>query len=567
MKRWLILPLVFIMVLSMCACAGGGQGSGMSVEDMQNNLDEIQRVADENGITTVDGYPFDASRASTANTDERYPYVEFAQSMSPKEWQPYNLADSAKSYGKWMVYEFLFDRVSADEYEGRIAKSYVQEDDTHYLIEIYDYVKDSAGNAITASDVAFSYELNAKSGYAEKFEIYESAEAVDTYTVRITLNAPISTLDGFYYLFANVAIVSEAAYDENIFSKSPIGTGPYVLTEFITDSYCEFEARDDYWQTGELRSDLAKANAQTIRIDFVTDSSMRMIMLENGSSVCNPYLAATDIDAFLTGGEYEGQFNLTTFYNTQSTTLLANCSEDSIMSDINMRLACWYAIDTPSLVTALGANANSGCIVDASTAIGDYQDSWNDIESYQTEYSIEKSKEYQALAGYNGETIKILAGTFTTKKNTAQIVSEMLRQAGINTEITVVEYVVEEQTLHDSTGWDLYTTSQLDNDYTITRIYNCYSTEATWAENGVSKSFIDDPVLQEMINGCCSVDNYNVEKTGEILQYIIDNAYGYATTFQTSYVAWSKVVAKATSYYGRPEYPLLNACDYYLDGE
>lgn len=465
MKRWLILPLVFIMVLSMCACAGGGQGSGMSVEDMQNNLDEIQRVADENGITTVDGYPFDASRASTANTDERYPYVEFAQSMSPKEWQPYNLADSAKSYGKWMVYEFLFDRVSADEYEGRIAKSYVQEDDTHYLIEIYDYVKDSAGNAITASDVAFSYELNAKSGYAEKFEIYESAEAVDTYTVRITLNAPISTLDGFYYLFANVAIVSEAAYDENIFSKSPIGTGPYVLTEFITDSYCEFEARDDYWQTGELRSDLAKANAQTIRIDFVTDSSMRMIMLENGSSVCNPYLAATDIDAFLTGGEYEGQFNLTTFYNTQSTTLLANCSEDSIMSDINMRLACWYAIDTPSLVTALGANANSGCIVDASTAIGDYQDSWNDIESYQTEYSIEKSKEYQALAGYNGETIKILAGTFTTKKNTAQIVSEMLRQAGINTEITVVEYVVEEQTLHDSTGWDLYTTSQLDNDY------------------------------------------------------------------------------------------------------
>lgn len=567
MKKCLALLLVFAMALSLCACSGSEQSSGMSVEDMQNNLDEIQSIADENGITSVEDYPFDTSRTSTANTDERYPYVEFAQSMSPKEWQPYNLADSAKSYGKWMVYEFLYDRVGADEYEGRIAKSYVQEDDTHYLFEIYDYIQDSAGNAITASDVVFSYELNANSGYAEKFDIYESAEAVDTYTVRITLNAPISTLDGFYYLFANVAIVSEKAYDESLFSKSPVGTGPYVLTSFITDSYCEFEARDDYWQTDELRSDLAKANVQTIRIDFVTDSSMRMIMLENGSSICNPYLAATDIDAFLVGGEYEGQFNLTTFYSAQSTTLLANCSEDSIMSDINMRLACWYAIDTPSLVIALGSNANSGCIVDASTAIGDYQDEWNDIESYQTEYNLEKSKEYQELAGYNGETIKILAGTFTTKKNTAQIVSEMLRQAGINTEITVVEYVVEEQTLHDSEGWDLYTTSQIDNDYTITRIYNCYSTEATWAENGVSKSFIDDPVLQEMINGCCSVDNYDIEKTGEILQYILDNAYGYATTFQTSYVAWSKTIAKAVNPYGHPEYPLLNACEYYLDGE
>lgn len=567
MKRCLTLLLVLAMVLSLCACAGDNQGSGMSVENMQNNLDEIQRVADENGITSVEDYPFDDSRASTANTDERYPYVEFAQSMSPKEWQPYNLADSAKSYGKWLVYEFLFDRVGADEYEGRIAKSYEKEDDTHYLIEIYDYVKDSAGNAITASDVVFSYELNANSGYAEKFDIYEGAEVVDTYKVRFTLNAPISTLDGFYYLFANVAIVSEKAYDEIVFSKKPIGTGPYTLTDFITDSYCEFEARDDYWQTDELCAEPAKANVQTIRIDFVTDASMRMIMLENGSSVCNPYLAATDIDAFLAGGEYEGQFNLTTFYNTQSGTLLANCSEDSIMSDINMRLACWYAIDTPSLVIALGANANSGCIVDASIAIGDYQEAWNNIESYQTEYSIEKSKEYQELAGYNGETIKILAGTFPTKKNTAQIVSEMLRQAGINTEISVVEYIVEEQTLHNSEGWDLYTTSQLDNDYTITRIYNCYSNQATWAENGVSKSFIDDPVLQEMINGCCSVDNYDIGKTGELLQYIIENAYGYATTFQTSYVAWSKVVAKVVNPYSHPEYPLLNACEYYLDAE
>ena len=558
MKRSFCLLLALAMLLGLCACGSGNNTQSTEPRD-------IQQVAEDNGITSMANYPFDSSRASTVSSTERYPYIEFAQSMSPTEWQPYNLADSAKSYGKWMVYECLFDRVGANDYSPRIAKSWSTEDDVNYIIELYDNVKDSAGNAIKASDVVFSYELNAASGYAEVFDKYQSAEVVDENTVRITLKAPIDTLDGFYYLFANVAIVSEAAYDETAFSRNPIGTGPYTLSTFVTDSYCEFEARDDYWQTDELRSDCAKANVQTLRVDFVTDSAMRMIMLENDTSYCNPYLSDTDIDKFLKGGEYEGRYNMTTFYSTQSVTLLPNCSADSIMSDINMRLACWYAIDTNNLVLALGSNSTSGCIVDASAAIGDYQEEWNNIESYQTSYDPDKAKEYLEAAGYKGETIEILAGTFPTKSKTAQIVAEMLRQVGINSNITTVEYVMEEQTLHDSTKWDLYTTSQIDNDYTINRLFNCYSINAQWAENGVSKSFINDPTLESMITGCNSPNTYDINKTTEVLQYIIDNAYGYGTTYSTSYVAWNKVVAKPVCYYGHPEYPLWNACDYYLD--
>ena len=559
MKRSVSLLLAIVLLLSLFACGSGSgtQGGGEVADGKQ--------TAEDNGIPTMEDYPFDSSRTSTANSDGRYPFVEFAQSMSPTEWQPYNLADAAKSYGKWLVYEFLVDRVGANDYAPRLAKTWTQEDGTHYTFELYDNIKDSAGNAVKASDVVFSYDLNAASGYAEKFDKYASAEAVGDYTVRFTLSAPIDTLDGFYYLFANVAIVSEASYDELGFSRAPIGTGPYALTDFVTDSYCTFEARDDYWQTGELRSDLAKTNVQTLRVDFVTDSSRRMIMLENGTSFANPYLVETDIDKFLEGGEFADKFNMTAYNSTQSGTLLANMSEDSIMSDINMRLACWYAIDSKALVVGLGAIGNSACIVDAAPSIGDYLDEWNSIESYQTEYSTEKAKEYLEKAGYKGETVKILAGTFGTKKNTAQIVAEMLRQVGINTDLTVVEYTLEEQTLHDSKGWDLYTTSQIDNDYTINRLYNCYSINAQWAANGLNKAFLYDPVLEGMINSCNSPDNYDVEKAGDVLQYVIDNAYGYATVYANNFVAWNLDIARPTSYYGHPEYPLWNACDFYLD--
>lgn len=569
MKRFTALFLTAAMLFALCACGSGGASSGQNSASMkdfaQQNMDQIEQVARENNITSLEDYPFDATRRSTANTDERYPSVSFAQSFSPTEWQPYNLQDAAKTFGKYMIYEFLLDRVGADEYENRLAKDWYHEDGTHTVVEIYDNIYDSDGNHITASDVVFSYRLNVNSGYAQNFEYYSDVEQIDTYKVRFTWTEPFGTLNATYYLLANVAIVSEKAYSEHDFAKDPVGTGPYKLTKFVTDSYCIFEVNENYWQEEALRSKYAKQNVQTIHVDFVTDSSMRMIMLQNGTSICNPYLSVSDIESLLVGGEYEGQFNLTTSYNTQSTTLIPNMSEGSIMSDINMRLACWYAIDSAALVAALGANANSACVVDAAASIGDYQDSWNDIESYQTQYSIEKSKEYQEKAGYNGETIKILAGTFTTKKMTAQVIAEMLRQAGINTEIQVVEYVVQQQTLDDPNNWDIYTDSQLDNDYTINRLRNVYSVSVAGAYGDKNKSYIYDKTFEDMISKCAAPGGYSVEATEDVLHYIIDNAYGYGTSYITSYVAWNKDIATTACPYGNTTTPLLNCCDYYLD--
>lgn len=568
MKRIVALLLAATMVLALSACGSGG-GSVQTPTDVadfaEQNMQQIEQIAAENNITTLENYPFDETRKSTANSDERYSSVSFAQSFSPTEWQPYNLQDAAKSIGKYLIYETLLDRVGADEYVSRLAKDWYHEDDTHTIVEIYDNIYDSEGNHITASDVVFSYKLNVDSGYAYNFEYYSDVEQIDEYKVRFTWTEPFGTLDATYYLLAYVAIVSEKAYGEHDFSKAPIGTGPYKLTEFVTDSYTLFEINENYWQKEELRSVYAKQNVEEIRLDVVTDASMRMIMLQNGASICNPYLSVSDIDSLLVGGEYEGQFNLTTAYNTQSTTLLPNMNEGSIMSDINMRLACWYAIDSAALVAALGANANTACVVDAAASIGDYQDSWNDIKSYQTEYSIEKSKEYQEKAGYKGETIKILAGTFATKKMTAQIIAEMLRQAGINTEIQVVEYVVQQQTLDNPSNWDIYTDSQLDNDYTINRLRNVYSVNVAGAYGDKNKSYIYDETLENMLTKYSSPQGYSVEGTQEVLQYVIDNAYGYGTSYITSYVAWNKDVATTACPYGNMTTPLLNCCDYYLD--
>ena len=564
MKKFLALVLALVMVFAMSACGSSGGGSSASQsENVIESMDDAASAA--NGITSLADYPFDSGRKSTANSDERYEFVEYAQSMSPTEWQPYNLEDAGKAYGKYMVYEFLFDRIGTNDFIPRIGKEWTEVDDTTYVIDIYDNVYDSEGNHITASDVVFSYELNANSGYAYKFEDFGTVEATGDYTVTFHLKQPFSNLGSFAALFANVAIVSENEYDEASFSKHPVGTGPYVMTEFVTDSYCTLEARDDYWQTDELRSERAKANVQTVRIDFVTDSSMRLIMFENGTSLCDPYISASDVDSFLEGGEFAGQYNLTTYYGTQAQVILANMSGDSIMSDINMRLACWYAINTDGLVAGLGSNVTCGAKTSVSAAIGDYSEDWVDEDSYQCEYNLEKAKEYLEKAGYNGETIEILSGTYQTKKDIAQIVAEMLRQAGINTNITVVEYVLETSTVENTSGWDLHIVSGNDNDYAINAIYQVYGRNGTGSHNGVSSSYITDEEFQNKIDLCSSPEGYSVELTGEILQDVIDNAYGYGCAYNLSFIAWDKIVTNPVMPYGQNTIPLWSCCDYYLD--
>lgn len=39
-----------------------------------------------------------------------------------------------------------------------------------------------------------------------------------------------------------------------------IGTGPYVLTDFVTDEYAVFEANENYWGSSRPSKDYGKSN-------------------------------------------------------------------------------------------------------------------------------------------------------------------------------------------------------------------------------------------------------------------------------------------------------------------
>ena len=146
----------------------------------------VTAMAEDNGAPQID-----TSRKSTANSDERYDKISIGLVSDPKDLAPENTGgDNSLLYVNYNFYETLFDYRDND-YVPILAKGYTEVDDLHWQVELYDYIKDTDGNNITAQDVVFSINTLVDAGKALKYDKFESVKAIDDYTVEFTWTSPI----------------------------------------------------------------------------------------------------------------------------------------------------------------------------------------------------------------------------------------------------------------------------------------------------------------------------------------------------------------------------------------
>lgn len=580
MKKFLAILLALIMVLSLAACGGtpsdtasdntndnpngsNNQTQSDSDNSEKTNEESTQQIQESLGIVDLSamlaGECIDPNRKSTANTDERYPLVVTFTQSEITTWTPWQTSQGRDQCIHWL-WEPLFFYLDGYELQPVLAKDWYEEDDTHFVVEIYDYIHDTDGNNITAEDVVASFEALVNSGNANDFAFYESCEAIDTYTVRFTWNEKITTLSSLAVMM-ETAIFSQKANEDHDFTTDPVGTGPYKLTGLVTGSKYTFEANDDYWQTDEsLASPSSKRNVQTIEIEVLEDSTMAYVAFEEGSIFnCKPN--TTQLPDFFEGGKYAGQYTIVSEFGAGVNGIGFNMSGESVMDDINMRLAVAYAIDSQGIIEAMGDSTFYALHAESGEAMPGFQEEWLTLDNYYNTYDKDLAKEYLAKTSYNGETLILLTNPDENTKLAAQIIQQELGEIGINCELSVLDNAIIKQYLYDVTYWDLFMYSW-NGDY-IAQLWGRQSDMRNYS-HGYTETGINDPVFQDMIERVQTVDEYGPELVNELQTYITENCLLYGIFSTCSYNVYNPDLASIVANHAHKDY-MLGACDYYLD--
>lgn len=177
-----------------------------------------------------------------------------------------------------------------------LAKSWsVSDDKLTYTFNLQQNVKFHDGHPCTAEDVIFSItkfhtELSPRA--RPIFNKIKGATAPDPQTVVLTLESPF---EPFLLMFdvSTCAIVPKHIYDgtdyrSNPANQRPIGTGPFMFSEWQRGNFIRMKRFDDYWVPGQPYLD-------EIIYRIIPDSQSRALALQTGQVQLTQ---ANDIEPF-----------------------------------------------------------------------------------------------------------------------------------------------------------------------------------------------------------------------------------------------------------------------------
>jgi len=322
-------------------------------------------------------------------------------------------------------------RISPEFIEPDLAESWTSNPaGTEWTFKIRPGVQCHHGyGEFTADDAAYSLKRagnKATSSYSNDYSAVDRVEALDKYTVKITLKNPVA---GFLGYVANVnggnMICKKAAEEmgEN-FAKKPIGTGPFMFAEYQPQQFVKLVANKQYFRGAPQIEDI------TYR--YIPADSSRDLAFQSGE--LDMIYGKQDQTWVDRTGKLAG-VKVVAMEPGELSVLYLNVTVKPL-DDIRVRQAIAYAIDRKAIVAFKGAGTSREAVsVIPSGYLG------TDQKAALFPYDVAKAKALLAEAGYpNGVTIKTIHTTLTGMQTLIEAVQAQLKKAGINLDIELVEH-------------------------------------------------------------------------------------------------------------------------------
>lgn len=228
--------------------------------------------------------------------DLKYPpdfkYFDYVNPDAPKGGRfssyggPLNSFDSFNPFilkgdaatGLSALFDTLMER-SGDEPDamyGVIAKDVaVAKDGKSVTFRLRPEAKFSDGSPVTSEDVVFSFDILKSKGhpsYRIMMRDVSKAEALDPHTVRFTFTGELTR--DLPSTVAGLPVLSKAYYSTREFDQTtlepPVGSGPYLISDFRPGAQITYKRRDDYWGK-DLPINRGVNNFDELRYEYYRD--------------------------------------------------------------------------------------------------------------------------------------------------------------------------------------------------------------------------------------------------------------------------------------------------------
>lgn len=384
----------------------------------------------------------------------------------------------------------ILETMTAYDAEGNLElvlleKYEYNEDATAITFYLKKGVKFHNGEELVAEDVI--YTLNGYLNGNTKSDVspfdVPNCVAVDDYTVYCPLKAPNATVHDFV---KTIQIVNKEFMESGVDTKTNmVGTGPYVLDEYVAGDHMTYHAFEEYHGGAPKNKTLVQR--------IISEASVAMVELENGNVDVVFYPLATDIERVVRG-DVEG-FQVATGPTNALYMAVFNNSKE-ILSNLKVRQAIWHATNRDDIVIGAFDQFCLPCYSPIPQGGIGASEKWKNTNPYP--YDVEKAKSLLAEAGYpNGFELTLMVDNNSHFAQIADLMINQLAKVGITVKLASYDTATVTSILQTSDEWDIVLRSYNYNGIALSSLNlygiadNAYLGGTNFCRN------IDDPIAHE----------------------------------------------------------------------
>ena len=394
--------------------------------------------------------------------------LRYALSGNPDTLDPHRTAGTLT----FQVLKSVYDTLVEPDENGKIVPALAErwdlsEDGRIWTFRLRGGVTFHDGTPLSSRDVKATFlrllDKNTASPNSTEFSAITEIEIPDDRTVAFVLHSPsapfLASLASGWSAILPASLIA-AGHD---FGSRPVGTGPFVFSEWVRDNKIVLKKNAAYWMSGKPR-------LPGVEFRIIVERSVQVQGLLAGQlDICDLY---DDVDVPILEKSPD---TLVEKKLTSLVMVMAMNTSRPALSDIRVRQAINHAVDKQKVLDiAYGGGVPSGTFMDNDDPY------YRDFTDFYP-YNPERARSLLSNSGAAGDRVleMVLPQNFEPHVRAGQLYQEMLSRVGLSVKIRLVDWSTWISDVYRGGNYDLTVighTGKLDPDNRLTG----YGTERTY---------------------------------------------------------------------------------------